>query len=90
VYRFRLFVVGGNVGSARAEPDLRALLDERLPGAYQLEVIDLRLEPDLARAAAVMAVPTVIRVAPGPERRAMGDFSDRGRLAAILDLPSRT
>jgi circadian clock protein KaiB len=79
--------VGGHVGSARAEPDLRESLDACIRGRYELEVVDLRARPDLAAADEVMAVPTVIRVAPQPARRAVGDLTDARQLAVALDIP---
>ena len=79
--------MGGHVGSARAEPDLRESLDACIPGRYDLEVVDLRARPDLGAADQVMAVPTVIRLAPEPVRRAVGDLGDARQLAAALDIP---
>lgn len=86
-YRFRLYVVGGHVGSARAEPDLRLALDACLPEGYQLEVIDLRARPDLAEADKVIAAPTVLRLSPAPQRRAIGSLADANAVAAALALP---
>lgn len=86
-YRFRLFIVGGNIGSARAEPDLRAVLEARVPGAYELEVVDLVARPELAREDGVMAAPTVIRLAPAPQRRAVGSLADPKQVAEALGLP---
>lgn len=86
-YRFRLYVLGGNVGSARAEPDLRQALDTYLPQGYALEVIDLRARPDLAQADRVLAAPTVIRLLPMPAKRATGTFSDPRGVASALGLP---
>lgn len=87
-YRFRLYIVGGNVGSARADPDLRAVLEACLPGRYELEVIDLRENAARAEEDKVIAAPTVIRVAPLPGRRAIGNLSDAAAVCAALSLPS--
>ena len=86
-YAFRLYIVGGNVGSARAEPDLRQALDACLPQGYDLEVVDLRARPDLAEIDRVIAAPTVIRLSPQPVRRAIGSLSDPKALSAALSLP---
>ena len=86
-YCFRLYVVGGQVGSQRAEPDLRQALDASIAGRYELEVVDLRSRPDLAAADGVMAAPTVIRFAPAPQRRAIGVFVDAQAVHRALDLP---
>jgi circadian clock protein KaiB len=87
-YRFRLYMVGGQVGSLRSEPDLRLALDASLPGGYELEVVDLRARPDLAEADRVIAAPTVIRLAPTPQRRAVGNLADAARVSAALGLPT--
>jgi circadian clock protein KaiB len=88
-YRFRLYILGGQVGSARAEPDLRHALDAAVPGEYELEVIDLRARPDLAQADRVIAAPTVIRLAPEPSRRVIGSLADPRSVAAALGLPAK-
>jgi len=85
-YRFRLYIVGGHVGSARAEPDLRQVLDACIPEGYDLEVIDLNSRPDVAQADQVIAAPTVIRMAPDPVRRAVGALSSTSAVAAALGL----
>ena len=85
-YRFRLYIVGGHVGSARAEPDLRQVLDACIPEGYDLEVIDLNSRPDVAQADRVIAAPTVIRMAPDPVRRAVGALSSTSAVAAALGL----
>jgi circadian clock protein KaiB len=85
-YRFRLYIVGGHVGSARAEPDLRQVLDACVPDAYQLEVIDLSARPDLAQADQVIAAPTVIRLDTAPQRRAVGSLSSAQAVSAALGL----
>lgn len=87
-YRFRLYIVGGQVGSQRAEPDLREALDAFIAGSYELDVIDVRARPDLAEADRVVAAPTVIRLDPPPLRRAIGALSDVSRVAAALGLSS--
>ena len=86
-YRFRLYVVGGQVGSLRAEPDLRQVLESLVPGRYDLEVVDLLARPDLAKGDEVAIAPTVLRLHPAPPRRVMGSLADASKVAAALDLP---
>lgn len=69
------------------EPDLRAALDACIAGRYELDVVDLRARPDLAAADQVIVAPTVLRLAPPPVRRAVGELSDAGELAVALELP---
>lgn len=87
-YQFRLYIVGGRVGSARAEPDLRESLAQCIGDDYSLEVVDLRLRPDRAQEDNVVAAPTVIRLEPQPSRRAIGSLADAKALAQALELPA--
>lgn len=84
--RFQLFVGGDSPRSSLAAANLRALCDRAIPDDYELEIVDVVQRPDLADAARVLATPTVIRLAPLPVRRAIGDLSDLARLAEALDL----
>jgi len=83
-----LYVAGDTPRSARAIANLRALCARELDD-FELEVIDVLQRPDLAEQASVLATPLVIRVEPGPQRRAVGDFSDVNRLASAIDLPTK-
>jgi len=82
----RLYMAGTTPRSARALDSITRLYEERLPGRHRLEVIDLYQQPDLAKEAQIVAVPTLIREAPLPVHRIIGDLSDRQRLLARLDL----
>lgn len=86
-YSFRLYVVGRTARSLAAESNLRLLCDTRLGGDYQLDVIDLVERPELAGQEGIMAAPLVIRLAPPPSVRVIGDLSELDRAAAHLGFP---
>jgi len=88
-YRLLLFVSGATPRSMRAVAAVRNLCDARLPGAYRLDVIDAFLDPVLARDHQILALPTLLRLAPGPTKMFVGDISDPVRLAAGLGLSWR-
>ncbi len=88
-YSFRLYVAGQTERSQAAEANLRALCESRLPGGYQLEVVDATEQPGLAEEQRILATPTVLRLAPLPQRRVIGDLSDHQRAAYALGLPER-
>jgi circadian clock protein KaiB len=88
-YSFRLYVTGQTERSQAAEANLRSLCDSRLPGSYELEVIDTAEHPGLAEEQRILATPTVLRLAPLPQRRVIGDLSDHQRAAYALGLPER-
>lgn len=87
VYSFRLFIAGRTARSLAAESNLRLLCDTRLGGDYHLEVVDLADRPDLAVNEHIIATPTVIRLAPAPQVRVIGDLSELNRAAAHLGFP---
>lgn len=85
-FGLRLFVTGLTPTSSKTIARVRAACDEFLPGRYELEVIDLYQQPELARAEQVVAAPTLIRKQPLPLRRIVGNMSDVERLLAGLEL----
>lgn len=85
-FHLRLYVAGQTPRSALAQANLYALCEERLPGRHRIEVVDLMDEPARARTDGVIAIPTLIRVAPEPTRRIVGDLSDTARLLAGLEI----
>ncbi len=86
-FAFRLYVAGQTERSQAAEANLRALCESLLPGRYDLEVIDAEEHPGLAEEQRILATPTVLRLAPPPQRRVIGDLSDHRRAAYALGLP---
>jgi circadian clock protein KaiB len=85
-YILRLYVTGGTLSSLRAIAKVRAVCDELLAGRYQLQVIDIYQQPALAAGDQITVAPTLVRRAPGPLRKLMGDLSDRERILAGLEL----
>lgn len=87
---FRLYVTAASPVSARAVVNARRFLDLHLPGAYRLEVLDIAENVPQAIADEIIASPTLVRIAPPPTRRFIGDLSDVSPLEASLGLaPTR-
>ncbi|TDC92623.1 circadian clock protein KaiB [Saccharopolyspora aridisoli] len=86
-FTFRLFVVGQTERSQAAKMNLRAVCEHRVPGRYEIEVVDVAEQPELAGELRILATPTVVRIAPLPQRRVIGDLSDNRRTTAALGLP---
>jgi circadian clock protein KaiB len=82
----RLYVAGQSPKSLRAIENLTVICEEHMAGEYELAVIDLLEEPRLAKEDEIVAVPTLIRAAPEPVRRIIGDLSDTDRVLAGLQL----
>ena len=88
-YVLRLFVAGMTARSTRAVENIRALCERYLPGAYDLEVINLYEHPLLASGEHIVAAPTCVREFPLPPRRVIGDMSNSARVLVGLDLVER-
>lgn len=85
-FALRLYVSGMAPSSVRAVSNLKALCEEHFPGRYDLEVVDVFQQPELARADQIVAVPTLIKKLPTPIRRLIGDLSIKERVVVEFDL----
>ncbi|HTL58512.1 MAG TPA: circadian clock KaiB family protein [Candidatus Limnocylindrales bacterium] len=85
-FELRLYVAGQTPRSVAALANLRRFCEERVPGKYRLEVIDLLKQPKLASGDQILAVPTLVRRLPAPMRKIIGDLSNREKLLIGLDL----
>jgi circadian clock protein KaiB len=82
----RLYVSGCTPKSARAIADFQRLRQEHLPARCDVEIIDIYQQPERALQAQIVAVPTLIKSAPGPLRRLVGSLAETARVLEILGL----
>ncbi len=82
----RLFITGMTPRSIRAIENIQSICKEHLKGRYELEVIDIYQQPELAREKEILAAPTLIKELPPPLRRFIGDLSDKEKILVRLDL----
>ena len=82
----RLYVAGRTPNSVRALRNLYALRDEYCGNSCSIEVVDIIEEPSRAREDQIVAVPTLVRIAPTPEVRIIGDLSAKDKVMAELQL----
>jgi len=82
----RLYVTGETPRSKRAIENLKAICETELKGEYQLAVIDVLEQPQLAEDEKILATPTLIKEIPPPARRIIGDLSRKEQLLIGLDL----
>lgn len=85
----KLYVAGQTPKSLQAFANLKRLCEEHLAGEYLIEVIDLRVSPQLAKGDQILALPTLVRRLPEPVRKIVGDLSNTERVLVGLDLRSR-
>src|SRR5712675_137034 len=85
-WELRLYTAGQTPRSLAAIRNLKKVCDEHLPGQYDIEVIDLLVNPKLAKDHQIVAIPTLVRKLPDPIRKIIGDLSDVERTLVGLDL----
>ena len=88
-YQLRLYVAGQTPKSMLALANLRQICEAHLQGRYEIEVIDLRQDPQLASGDQILAVPTLVRRLPEPIKKIIGDLSNTERVLVGLDLRVR-
>jgi circadian clock protein KaiB len=85
-FEFRIYVVGGTTRARRAVANLRDVCEAHAGDDFEIEVIDVLSQPDRAEEERILATPTVIKLAPLPRRRVVGDLSEADLAAIALDL----
>jgi circadian clock protein KaiB len=82
----RLYVAGQTPKSLAAFANLKNVCEQHLAGKYRIEVIDLLVNPQLARGDQIVAIPTLVRKLPEPIRKIIGDLSNTERVLVGLQL----
>jgi len=85
-YVLRLYITGTTPRSQEAIRNIRRICEEELKGRYDLEVIDVYQQPDLARKEQILAAPTLIRELPLPLRKLVGDMSNTEKVVVGLEI----
>ncbi|MDQ6640139.1 MAG: circadian clock KaiB family protein [Pseudomonadota bacterium] len=84
-WQLRLYVAGQTAKSAAALANLKRICETHLAGRYEIELIDLLVNPKLAAGDQILAVPTLVRKFPEPIRKIIGDLSNEDRVLVGLD-----
>lgn len=79
-YLLSLFVAGTTPNSVRAVINTQRFCEAHLAGRYELRIIDIYQQPELAKSEQIIAAPTLIRNRPLPLRRLIGDMTNASRL----------
>jgi circadian clock protein KaiB len=85
----RLYIAGKSPKSSAAFANLKRICEEHVPGRYHIEVIDLMVNPQLARGDEIVAIPTLVRRLPEPLRKIIGDLSNAEQTMVGLQLRPR-
>lgn len=87
-YELTLFVSGASALAARAIANARRLCELHCNGHYRLTVVDIHEDLSSLMTSNLLATPTLVKTLPGPERRVVGDLSQRDKVVEALDLPA--
>ena len=82
----RLYVVGGTQLADRAVGTLQRLQADHLGDEAVVDVVALKENPAVAEAEGIRATTLLVRVAPEPRRRIVGDLSDVDRVRWSLGI----
>jgi circadian clock protein KaiB len=85
-WELRLYVENWEPRSAAAIVNLKRLCEQHLPGKYRIQVVDLVKTPHRSHEDQILALPTVVRRLPLPERRVIGTLANAEAVAAALEL----
>lgn len=89
-YILKLYIAGHSAKSGNTIANIKKICEENLKGLYELDVIDLYQQPQLAQGEQIVAVPTLVRKLPPPLRRIIGDLSNSDRVLVGLDIKKKT
>jgi circadian clock protein KaiB len=80
LYVLRLYVAGTSPNSVRAVSNIRRICKNHLKDNYDLEIVDVYQQIEKAGEDQLIALPLLIKKAPGQLRRLVGDMSDEEKV----------
>jgi circadian clock protein KaiB len=86
IWQLRLYVAGQTPKCLTALANLKKICEQHMPGKYEIEIVDLLEQPQLASGDQILAIPTLVRKLPEPIRKIIGDLSNTERVLVGLDL----
>jgi circadian clock protein KaiB len=82
--KLRLYITGQSPNSARALANVQTICEEMFDeGQYELEVVDILLDPLRAVNDRIIVTPTLVRL-PLPSVQVVGDLSERDKVTVVL------
>ncbi|MEO8601765.1 MAG: circadian clock KaiB family protein [bacterium] len=85
-FKFRLYIAGDTRNSSEAMVNLTALCRDHLPSRHVIEIVDVFLEPQRALADGIFMTPTLVKLAPAPQRKIVGTLSQAQPVLEALGL----
>ncbi len=88
IWELRIYIAGKTPRSLAALSNLKRICEDHLKTRYRLQVIDLLEAPQLASADQIVAIPTVLRSLPLPQKKIAGDLSNTEGVLLGLEVPT--
>lgn len=85
--RLRLYIAGESPNSVVAVANLRAALAALGASFDDVEIVDVLKTPERGLRDGVLVTPMLVRSSPLPERRVLGNLSNRRSLDGVLSGP---
>ena len=78
-YKFSVYIACSTWRSDLAVARLRKICDKTIPNDYDIKVIDLSKNPELARDHQIVATPAIFRTLAARVRKSIGDLNEKIR-----------
>jgi circadian clock protein KaiB len=85
-YQLQLFVTGASPNSVRAIANIKHICEAYLGHNYDLEIIDVHQQPEVAQFKQLVALPMLLKTHPLPLMRLVGDMSDNAKVLRGLGI----
>ncbi|TDQ29306.1 circadian clock KaiB family protein [Zeaxanthinibacter enoshimensis] len=85
-WELRLYIAGQTPKSVVALENITKYCKKHLIDNYNIEIIDLLENPQLAEGDQIFAIPTLVRRVPEPLRKIIGDLSNEEKVLVGLNI----
>jgi circadian clock protein KaiB len=82
-------VAGDSPDSAIAVANLKSLFPDGASSPVEIEIVDVQQDPARAARDAILVTPTLLKVAPNPRCRILGNLKNREALMGVLGIDRR-
>src|SRR5688500_3659540 len=80
-----LYVAGMSAKSTNAITNIKSICEENFMNDFELAIIDIYKEPEMARDHQIIFSPSLIKLYPLPKKTLIGDFSDKNKVLKALN-----
>ncbi|NNF18786.1 MAG: circadian clock protein KaiB [Flavobacteriaceae bacterium] len=85
-WELRLYIAGQTPKSIVAFENITKYCKKHLTDNYNIEIVDLLENPQLAEGDQIFAIPTLVRRVPEPLRKIIGDLSNEEKVLVGLNI----